>query len=621
MVVCKYYQQGNCRYGQYCQYEHINNFGIRRQSLAQVVAEDIHLAEKGGQWLLSCYAPLKGIPCLPGMEDLSPEEVRWEMYQAQKNRMIDQAKAQYQQLCQDMRTRWNALKNPSADMIIMLEKFENSVYTSMQNSGSTTSSSFTFATPQLGQPSSTSTPNLFSNQTFGGQGNPFGGTFTSTANASSVFTRQNSTAAFGGKPILGNSLFGNIPASNSIFGATKAATGFGGTQSSFGSAQTQSNSVFGGVPTQSAFGQAGSTSQSGNSIFGGAKTSTSSIFGATTISPNSGTVFGKSSSENISINPAFATKNPVAFGGGATFGGAPAFGSNTTSLFGGQAAFGNTVTGKNIFGNSNTSTAAFGSVVQSSNTFGTATLPNSTFIASTSAPTNTFGTATSVLSSTFGTVAPVTSNAFSTANSVANNAFGTAVSAQTSNLFTNAQTTQSALGFGTSSFDNPSFGAVTSSVSTPFVTSASQFGNTSLTTPPFSQSVFGTVTSTTLPFGTAPTTVTSSIVNAAPHSVINFGAPFFSTGATTSTTTNSNPFALATTKATSPFENVTQNEASEGFSPFGKSPFVSMLFKETIDDSVYSLEGQLTDDEKASYLADKFILGKIPLRPPTKDIR
>ena len=54
------------------------------------VAEEVLLAERGGQWLLSCYGPFKERKSIPGMEDVSPEEVRWEMYQAQKSGTVDQ---------------------------------------------------------------------------------------------------------------------------------------------------------------------------------------------------------------------------------------------------------------------------------------------------------------------------------------------------------------------------------------------------------------------------------------------------------------------------------------------------------------------------------------------------
>ena len=60
-----------------------------------LVAKEMLNAERGGQWLLSCFAPLKDKPCIPGMEDLSPEEVRWEIYQAQNNGMVEQAVSIY----------------------------------------------------------------------------------------------------------------------------------------------------------------------------------------------------------------------------------------------------------------------------------------------------------------------------------------------------------------------------------------------------------------------------------------------------------------------------------------------------------------------------------------------
>lgn len=58
--------------------------------ISLLVAEEVLQAERGGQWLLSCYGPFKEKKCIPGMDDYSPEEIRWEMYQAQKNGTADQ---------------------------------------------------------------------------------------------------------------------------------------------------------------------------------------------------------------------------------------------------------------------------------------------------------------------------------------------------------------------------------------------------------------------------------------------------------------------------------------------------------------------------------------------------
>jgi hypothetical protein len=38
--------------------------------------------KKSSMWPLSCYAYSRETPCLPGFADVSPEELRWEAYQA-----------------------------------------------------------------------------------------------------------------------------------------------------------------------------------------------------------------------------------------------------------------------------------------------------------------------------------------------------------------------------------------------------------------------------------------------------------------------------------------------------------------------------------------------------------
>lgn len=54
------------------------------------VINDMILAEKGGQWLLSSYFPFKGKPPFPGFEDISFEEMRYNFYTAQRNGTIEQ---------------------------------------------------------------------------------------------------------------------------------------------------------------------------------------------------------------------------------------------------------------------------------------------------------------------------------------------------------------------------------------------------------------------------------------------------------------------------------------------------------------------------------------------------
>lgn len=60
------------------------------EALVNSVIQDMTGAEKGGQWLLSCYAPFKEKPAFPGFEDQSPEEIRLGFYEAQKTGTVEQ---------------------------------------------------------------------------------------------------------------------------------------------------------------------------------------------------------------------------------------------------------------------------------------------------------------------------------------------------------------------------------------------------------------------------------------------------------------------------------------------------------------------------------------------------
>ncbi len=51
-------------------------------TLVQTVKVDMEQWEKGRQWVFSCYSPAKETACYPGLEDISPEEMRLEAYSA-----------------------------------------------------------------------------------------------------------------------------------------------------------------------------------------------------------------------------------------------------------------------------------------------------------------------------------------------------------------------------------------------------------------------------------------------------------------------------------------------------------------------------------------------------------
>ncbi|GAB1864722.1 Nucleoporin NUP42 [Camponotus japonicus] len=631
MVICKYYRQGICRYGQYCQFEHINNFGNTKaehneDDIAVTVAKEVLLAERGGQWLLSCFGPFRDRPIIPGMQDLSPEEVRYEMYEAQKNGLVEQAKLHFQQLCQDMKAKREALKNPTRETITMLKR----ILGSSQKA------------PHLGLVNSASTNNVFGNKAFGVQNNnPFGGGgFTSSSNTSSIFGKSNNNSTvFGSTATFGNNLGGFATATNtnSFFsGTANTSTSFNNVQNNtppFGT--PQNNSIFGASTPQTVFGQNNnvfsSTNQLGNasstSLFNNPMTSqaNTSLFGTTTTTPN---LFGASSSglQTSSVFGASTTSSGSSFSGGLfnqpktqmpAFGGAPVFGGVTSnyannssgnSIFGVNQTFGATTSG--IFGGSTAATApAFGvSTATTTSVFGAS-------IATTTAPA--FGTSVT------------TTPAFDLNQQHGNNTFGTTVSAP--NVFGSTQNTDATM----SGNSNAPFG--TSITAGPFVTvNSQQYDSANASSTPFTGTGFGiAVASTNSTFGTTETSSNSIFANAGttfatsnatipnpsfPTSTFGNINVSSSTSSTTLTTTT-NPFAPRTQQGT-PFGSVAQvqSNAIDLSSPFGKSPF-NATTNTVIDDTVYSVEGALTDDEKSMYLAEKFIIGKIPLKPPTKDIR
>lgn len=164
------------------------------------MAEEVLAAERGGQWLLSCFGPFKEGACIVGMDDVSPEEVRWEMYQAQKTATVDQTKLQFQQLCQAMTIKREALKNPTHETADMLDKLQKM----NRDSGFPAKSNFVLSTPQLGIPAAGG--GVF------GQKKAFGAT----------------PGAFNSPPAAQSSIFGRSSGTNSFFGA---APSFGGNYS------------------------------------------------------------------------------------------------------------------------------------------------------------------------------------------------------------------------------------------------------------------------------------------------------------------------------------------------------------------------------------------------------
>lgn len=546
MVLCQYYLAGTCRFGNSCKNEHTSTQGTK--ALA-IVGEEVLLAERGRQWPLSCFSPTKDHACIPDMNDVSPEEVRWEMYQAQKSGTVEQTKLQFQQLCEEMRRKREFLKTPSNELAVLMDKIHKNNRESGFSSATTASPFGATKGNNFGSPATTASSTIFSRGL--------------TNNTQSVFGGQPS---FGGAPVFAS----QSPSTNSIFGGTVNSTNsiFGGNQNMPGFAssnQQTSSSIFGGNTVSSAgnttgtsvFGQPsafGNTAQTAQqNIFSNTQT-TSSLFGGTSSAQPAGSAFGSSQPALSNSSSIFSQQKPVS--SGSTFGGAPVFGNTSTFSstqqnqgFGAQPTFSMT---NSVFGSNTTTT---------SNTFGSSAGGTNSFAALATAP-------------------------------------------QQQNLFQNTgQNTSSPFGNPVSStMTNPSlFGGSINSTST--------FGNTNFTNQNvdvnsgFGTSVFTSVTSNKS-YGNAPTYASTP------------STPFAST---TSTSSISNPFAQNAQQMSAVLGVTASGTTFGGMSagPAGNQPIPN----EAVDKNMFTDDSELTDDEKNMYMADQFILGKIPIKPPSIELR
>ena len=50
--------------------------------LSQMIREDMEIWAESHMWPFSCYSCQREGSCLPGLSDVSPEELRWQAYQA-----------------------------------------------------------------------------------------------------------------------------------------------------------------------------------------------------------------------------------------------------------------------------------------------------------------------------------------------------------------------------------------------------------------------------------------------------------------------------------------------------------------------------------------------------------
>ncbi|CAB3385635.1 Hypothetical predicted protein [Cloeon dipterum] len=376
MAICKYFLQGRCSYGAQCRNEHSYSsenrhpnvfatpqkavsFGggtsgsatspINYGTLKRTCDEEVRLTQGGKQWPFSCFCPLKETGNIPEIDDLSPEELRFDAYTAQNQNNFDAYKNKFEQLKKDYEDKKSRLMN------LDVKGLQNLL--SRQSYGGA-QSVFGSSNPQ--------TPNPFQSpgSVFGSNANQSPKPFAQTSLFGQATTPQKSI--FGGSSLATNPPSGLFASATTtaqpVFGQTAPLfaqkSSFGQSSNLFGQQSTSLFSQAQAQGTSSVFGQSAQPSLFGQSTFGQQPAQTGSLFGQSatfgqqTSAPQPST-FGQSNLFSQTTQPAsvFGQSAPFSQPAATTAQSSNIFGQSTNSIFGQASTATSTSTGS-LFGQS-----------------------------------------------------------------------------------------------------------------------------------------------------------------------------------------------------------------------------------------------------------------------------
>ncbi|KAG6451128.1 nucleoporin NUP42 [Manduca sexta] len=311
MVVCKFFQQGYCRYGQSCRFEHIYgskysyhaNPPPQQQSQQNVVTDeqllnqvqsDVLAALKGGMWILTCYAPFKEKPIIPGLHDLSPEEARLFIYEAKASNNIDNAISYINNHLKETRDKYEQLLKATPTVTNLLRSLYQgetiaSPFTSNQNTGFGNPATSIFRSAVQNTPFQNASPSIF-NQA------PNTSMFASQTEAKDLFAQAANQNVFQ----QSQSMFPSQDTAKSIFAQATQNIFSPNTQSIFNTNQVsnQSAGIF-ATANQNVFGKLDNAQQNSTfpqapvNVFQKSENPPSNVFSQNVFSTNESGVYSK----------------------------------------------------------------------------------------------------------------------------------------------------------------------------------------------------------------------------------------------------------------------------------------------------------------------------------------
>ncbi|XP_053854080.1 nucleoporin NUP42-like [Vidua macroura] len=249
------------------------------ERLLECVVKDMEIWESSGQWIFSCYSPMKEKPNVSGFSDVSPEELRLEYYDSRANNII----GNYIDAVQNLVLQWK-------NRLLQLKALNASTKASLLSAFKTTG---TQAAPAFG---------MGGQQTSGFGLSSFPVSSSSTSASSFSFKTSSS--------LINSTSSGSSPAAGGRSAAAANPPAFGTTSSpsapqsvGLGSpaAPSAASFSFKAAATAGGFGTSGFSGFGSASAANSAST-TPAAFGAfsatvaTSASPSSGALFGQSAS-------------------------------------------------------------------------------------------------------------------------------------------------------------------------------------------------------------------------------------------------------------------------------------------------------------------------------------